>query len=86
MQSRTTGAINLGVTGSIQGTHKFFSLSTGEIIVRRKWTELPIPNEVINCLEELTIKEVESGSKNEMYELTKLRTTTKKKNNSKEKK
>jgi hypothetical protein len=69
MQSRTTGAINLGVTGSIQGTHKFFSLNTGEIIVRRKWTELPVPNEVINRLEELTVEEVESGSKNEMCEL-----------------
>jgi hypothetical protein len=68
MQSRTTGAINLGVTGSIQGTHKFFNLNTGEIIVRRKWTELPLPNEVINRLEELTVEEVDSGSKNEMYE------------------
>jgi hypothetical protein len=48
MQARTTGAINLGVTGNIQGTHRFYSLRTGEIIVRRNWTELPIPNEVIN--------------------------------------
>jgi hypothetical protein len=39
MQTRTTGAINLGMTGSIQGTHRFYNLHTGEIIVRRNWTE-----------------------------------------------
>jgi len=48
MQARATGAINLRVIGNIQGTHRFYSLRTGEIIVRRNWTELPIPNEVIN--------------------------------------
>jgi hypothetical protein len=53
MESRTTGAINLGLTGNIQGTHRFFSLKTGELIVRRRWTELPIPSDVIDQLEEL---------------------------------
>jgi hypothetical protein len=53
MESRTTGAINLGHTGNIQGTHRFLSLRTGELIVWRKWTELPIPSDVINRLEEL---------------------------------
>jgi len=38
MQSRTTGAISLGATGNAQGTHRFFSLKTGEVIVRRTWT------------------------------------------------
>jgi hypothetical protein len=36
MESRMTGAINLGPTGNIQGTHKFLSLKTGNLIVRRK--------------------------------------------------
>jgi hypothetical protein len=66
VQSRITGAINLGVTGNIQGTHRFFNLNTGEIIVRRKWTKLPISNEVINRLQDMTNTEVESGC--EMYE------------------
>jgi hypothetical protein len=30
MDSRTTGAINLGPTGNVQGTHKFLSLKTGD--------------------------------------------------------
>jgi hypothetical protein len=67
MQTRTTGAINLGTTGSIQGTHRFYNLHTGEIIVRRNWMELPIPNEVIQRLEELTYAEVESGGEHELY-------------------
>jgi hypothetical protein len=33
MESRTTGAINLGPTGNIQGTHRFISLKTGDIIL-----------------------------------------------------
>jgi len=53
MESHTTRAINLGPTGNVQGTHHFLSLRTGELIVRRKWTELPIPLDVINHLEEL---------------------------------
>ncbi len=38
MDPRTTVAI--GPTGNIQGAHNFFSLVTGEILIRRKWTEL----------------------------------------------
>jgi len=36
MLSRTTGALNLRPTGNVQGTHKFLSLKTREVIVRRK--------------------------------------------------
>jgi hypothetical protein len=52
MESRTTWAINLGPTGNIQGTHKFLSLKTGDLIVRRKWTEMPVPSEVIDKLDD----------------------------------
>jgi hypothetical protein len=52
MEPRTTGAINLGPS-NLQGGHKFLSLATGDIITRRKWTELPVPSEVILRLEEL---------------------------------
>jgi hypothetical protein len=54
MDSRTSRAINLGPSGYVQGTHKFYSLKTGEIIVRRKWYELPVPSDVIERLNELT--------------------------------
>ncbi len=53
MEPRTTGAINLGPTGNVQGAHKFLSLVTGEVIIRCRWTELPVPSEVILRLEEL---------------------------------
>jgi hypothetical protein len=38
----------------MQGGHKFLSLETGEILVRRKWTELPVPNDIISRLDELS--------------------------------
>jgi hypothetical protein len=53
IEPRTTGGIYLGAS-SMQRGHKFFNLSSGEIIVRRKWTELPVPSDVILCLEELS--------------------------------
>jgi hypothetical protein len=46
-ESRTTGAINLGPTGNLQGTHRFYSLKTGEIVVR--------PSDVIERLDDLTL-------------------------------
>jgi hypothetical protein len=54
MESRTTGAMILGPTGNVQGTHNFFSLKTGEILVRQNWIELPVPNDVIIRIKELT--------------------------------
>jgi hypothetical protein len=55
MEPRTTGAINLGPTGNIQGAHKFFSLTTGEILIRKKWTELPVPSDVLIRLDEMAM-------------------------------
>ena len=54
METRTTGAISLG-SSNMNGGYKFFSIVTGEILVRRKWVELPIPNEVILKLEEFSM-------------------------------
>jgi hypothetical protein len=59
MASRTTGAISLGSTGNAQGTYRFMSLRTGDIIVRRTWTELPIPSEVIDRMTEITTNEID---------------------------
>jgi hypothetical protein len=53
MLARTTGVLNLGPTRNIQGTHKFLSLQTREVIVRRKWTELPVPEDVIDRLKDI---------------------------------
>jgi hypothetical protein len=53
IESRATGVINLGPTGNIQGTHQIFSLKIGELVVRRRWTKLPIPSDMIDRLEEL---------------------------------
>jgi hypothetical protein len=38
----------------LNGSYKFLSLETGDIIALRKWTKLPVPNDVIMRLEEMT--------------------------------
>ena len=43
LEKRTQGAICLGPTGNLQGTHKFFSLRSRKRFTRRKFTELPTP-------------------------------------------
>jgi hypothetical protein len=48
MDHRTMGCICLGPTGNQQGGHWFMSLASGERVVRYRWTELPIPREVID--------------------------------------
>ncbi len=53
MESRTTGAVNLGPTVNTQGGHWFLNLTTGNVVTRRSWMKLPIPTEVILRLEEL---------------------------------
>jgi hypothetical protein len=53
MKPRTTGAIALGPS-NMNGGYKFFHIITGEILVRRQWVELPIPNEVILKQEEFS--------------------------------
>ena len=40
-------AICLGPTGNIQGTYSFLNLSTGLVLKRRRFTELPAPDSVI---------------------------------------
>ena len=48
MASRTTGAISLRPTGNNQGGYFFYSLSTGKRLNRNHWTDIPMPNEVID--------------------------------------
>jgi len=53
MLPRTNGAINLGPS-NLKGGQKFLSLETGDIIVRKRWTEMPVPTDVIIRLEEMS--------------------------------
>jgi hypothetical protein len=41
MVVRTQGAILLGPSGNAQGGHKFFTLTTGKVVICWAWTELP---------------------------------------------
>lgn len=52
MVSRATPAIVLGSTGNLQGTYKFFSLTTGAKIKRRQFTRYPMPDSVIAKVEQ----------------------------------
>jgi hypothetical protein len=48
MATRTTGAIALRPTGNDQGGYYFFSLNTGRVLNRNRWTMLPMPADVID--------------------------------------
>jgi hypothetical protein len=48
MATRTTGAIALRPTGNIQGGYYFFSRATGRRLNPNRWTELPMPADVID--------------------------------------
>ena len=50
---RSIGAICLGPTGNLQGSYKFMSLRTGKLITRRKFTPLPMPQDVVDRVDTL---------------------------------
>ena len=50
MKSRTTGGLTLYDTGNKQGSWYIYNLETGRIIKRNKFTILPMPDVVINFL------------------------------------
>ncbi len=47
MVASMQGAILLGPSGNAQGGHKFFTLTTGKIVIRQAWTGLPTSTAVI---------------------------------------
>ena len=51
MLARTRGAIALGPSGNVQGGHKFYTLDTRSVVVRRQWVRLPMTAAVIARLE-----------------------------------
>jgi hypothetical protein len=48
-----TGAITLHPTGNRQGGYYFMSLITGHRLIRHHWTSLPMPKDVIDCVNAL---------------------------------
>ena len=52
-QARTLGAICLGLSGNLQGGYKFINPRTGNKLTRHRWTELPMPQEVIDRVNKL---------------------------------
>jgi len=48
MTPRTHACIACGPTGNLQGSVKFYCLTTGRILKRRSWTALPMPDKVID--------------------------------------
>ena len=57
MAARTIGAIALRPTGNAQGGYFFFSLTTGCVLNRGRWTSLPMPNEVIDRVHRMAHQE-----------------------------
>ena len=57
MAARTIGAIALRPTGNAQGGYFFFSLTTGRVLNRGRWTSLPMPNEVIDRVHRMARQE-----------------------------
>jgi hypothetical protein len=51
--ARTKGAISLGPRGNLQGGFKLMALNYGNKIVRRSWDVIPMPDVVINHVNEL---------------------------------
>eukprot|EP00957_Ditylum_brightwellii_P045644 3463224-Ditylum_brightwellii.AAC.1 len=62
MDDRSIGVIALGPSFNLQGGYKFLNLSTGQIINRQKFTELPMPQIVINRVEELATTDGKDGN------------------------
>jgi hypothetical protein len=51
--TRTKGAIYLSPSGNLQGGFKFMALNSGKKIVRHSWDVIPMPDIVINRVNEL---------------------------------
>ena len=54
MAPRTVGAIALRPTGNEHGSYYFFNLNTGRLLNRSRWTELPMPDDVITRVHKMS--------------------------------
>ena len=57
MMSCTHEAIALGPTGNLQGSVKFYTLTTGRAIKRRNFTEMSMPDSMIRKVNAIGKKE-----------------------------
>jgi hypothetical protein len=57
MTSRTHEAIAMGPMGNLQGSVKFYCLTTGRILKRREFTPYPMPDRVIKRVNQIGAKE-----------------------------
>jgi hypothetical protein len=69
MSARTEGAIALLPVGNLQGSVKFLSLTTLKVITRDYWNPLPMPEEVIQFLNNLALKQKRKLSKDPIFRL-----------------
>jgi hypothetical protein len=53
MAARTQGAISLGPSNNRQGAQKFYTLTTGKVVVRRSWNVIPMTDKVITRVNQL---------------------------------
>ena len=56
-KTRTTGAIALNPSDNAQGGYTFLSLVTGRKLSRQQWDELPMPQGVIERVEQMAVAE-----------------------------
>ena len=57
LNPRTIGALALRPTGNVQGGYFFFSLTTGKVINRMRWTTIPMPKEVVDRVKRMACQE-----------------------------
>jgi hypothetical protein len=53
MALQTQGAISLGLSNNWQGVQKFYTLTTGKVVVRRSWNVIPMMDSVIAQVSQL---------------------------------
>jgi hypothetical protein len=53
MAARTQGAISLGPSNNWQGAQKFYTLTTGKVVVQRLWNVIPMTDGVITQVNQL---------------------------------
>ena len=69
MNQRTEGCIALLPKDTTTGSVRFLSLTTLREVIRDQWTELPIPDEVIHRMNEMSEKQSRKLSKDPVFKL-----------------
>eukprot|EP00957_Ditylum_brightwellii_P050001 3790049-Ditylum_brightwellii.AAC.1 len=62
MKDKSISTIVLGPSFNLQGGYKLLNLTTGQLINRREFTKLPMPQSVITRVEELVTIDGKDGN------------------------